>query len=405
MQINILDPALLREAQEKPAGLPASDGAYHRVQRVFHQHRPGNSKTKSSPGSATAISSGSLMTEPKKELTGAGARNPAHVHGRRTRYPDHLLLQGLARCTAPGATTRKAYRPGLRSSGWESRCIGCLTCVKVCPEKALTATDHGIAIDRDLCTGCGTCAEECPSTAMELLGREWDRARPGGGSGQGQRVFPAVRRRDHGFRRRSTIAGRIRGRLSGRMPWPGACPRPWIPAGMSPAAPWTWPCPRPTWSCSISRSWTRSPTRSSTGQDNKLILENLEYVRERIKGPGRPHRLWIRTPIIPRSHGHGREHPGRGPVHRPQPGRSRRNAGNSAPFNNLCRDKYKRLGLDWAYKDSPLMTADRMEELTAAARTSGVDPDLPVWTGATRLEKIEADNDADTRSAGAPACC
>ena len=141
-----------------------------------------------------------------------------------------------------------------------------------------------------------------------------------------------------------------------------------------------------------------------TGQDNKLILENLEYVRERIKGPGRPHRLWIRTPIIPgatdteeniRAVGRYIGRNLAGVVERWE----------LCAFNNLCRDKYKRLGLDWAYKDSPLMTADRMEELTAAARTSGVDPDLPVWTGATRLEKIEADNDADTRSAGAPACC
>ena len=26
-------------------------------------------------------------------------------------------------------------------------------------------------------------------------------------------------------------------------------------------------------------------------------------------------------------------------------------------FNNLCRDKYGRLGLEWAFADTPLMTA------------------------------------------------
>ncbi|MEA1970413.1 MAG: 4Fe-4S binding protein, partial [Thermodesulfobacteriota bacterium] len=56
----------------------------------------------------------------------------------------------------------------------ESRCIGCRTCVEVCPEKALSFTEEGIQIKRELCTNCGVCSEECPSTAMELLGMEWD---------------------------------------------------------------------------------------------------------------------------------------------------------------------------------------------------------------------------------------
>ena len=54
-----------------------------------------------------------------------------------------------------------------------SRCIGCRTCLDVCPNGALSAAPEGISIDRTLCNGCGTCVSECPSTAMDLLGEKW----------------------------------------------------------------------------------------------------------------------------------------------------------------------------------------------------------------------------------------
>ena len=54
-----------------------------------------------------------------------------------------------------------------------NRCIGCNTCLEVCPENALAFAPEGNTIDRSQCTGCGVCAEECPSTALELLGQSW----------------------------------------------------------------------------------------------------------------------------------------------------------------------------------------------------------------------------------------
>jgi len=55
-------------------------------------------------------------------------------------------------------------------------------------------------------------------------------------------------------------------------------------------------------------------------------------------------------------------------------------------FNNLCKDKYQRLGLDWVFKDSELMTKAQMEELAAIARESGVNPAIVHWSGTTRIE-------------------
>jgi pyruvate formate lyase activating enzyme len=58
-------------------------------------------------------------------------------------------------------------------------------------------------------------------------------------------------------------------------------------------------------------------------------------------------------------------------------------------FNNLCKDKYFRLGLDWKLSRAELLTRETMEELANAARLSGVNPAIVQWSGSTRLEEGE----------------
>lgn len=55
----------------------------------------------------------------------------------------------------------------------KKKCIGCQTCVKACPQQALTLTPDGIVTDRTHCTLCGICAEVCPALAMEISGTEY----------------------------------------------------------------------------------------------------------------------------------------------------------------------------------------------------------------------------------------
>jgi pyruvate formate lyase activating enzyme len=92
-----------------------------------------------------------------------------------------------------------------------------------------------------------------------------------------------------------------------------------------------------------------------TGQHNEKILENLLFIRDYINNQSPNLRLWIRTPLIP------------GATATPQniSAISRFIAENLAgvverwelcAFNNLCRDKYRRLGIDWPYALTPLMT-------------------------------------------------
>jgi len=49
---------------------------------------------------------------------------------------------------------------------YETKCIGCGTCIDVCPEDAIEI-DGSISIERKVCTGCGLCSDNCPSDALQ----------------------------------------------------------------------------------------------------------------------------------------------------------------------------------------------------------------------------------------------
>lgn len=55
----------------------------------------------------------------------------------------------------------------------KSKCIGCSSCVNICPENALVLTADGIKTDLTKCTVCGKCAVVCPTKAMEMSGRKY----------------------------------------------------------------------------------------------------------------------------------------------------------------------------------------------------------------------------------------
>jgi pyruvate formate lyase activating enzyme len=65
--------------------------------------------------------------------------------------------EGLSR------TTQRLYR--------EERCIGCMECVKACPNDALTATENGPKWVAANCVYCKTCARVCPAEAVEFIGK------------------------------------------------------------------------------------------------------------------------------------------------------------------------------------------------------------------------------------------
>lgn len=69
----------------------------------------------------------------------------------------------------------ESQSPALQLACRDSLCIGCGSCIAVCPAKAITPgrdlTEAKIHIDRELCRSCGACVKECPAGAMKFYGR------------------------------------------------------------------------------------------------------------------------------------------------------------------------------------------------------------------------------------------
>ena len=266
-----------------------------------------------------------------------------------------------------------------------SRCIGCRTCLETCPRNALSMSSEGILIDRDVCDGCGLCVEECPSTALELLGEAWDlddlvkevlkdrvyfeKSNGGvtvsGGEPAIQADFVAEflkQIRGQGIKTAVDTCGLCSAKALDRL--------------------------LPHANLVLFDLKEIDPQRhlDFTGSDNRVILENLVHVADTIDSHLYPEGLWIRTPLIPGATDTNENLTGIGnwiKTHLDQPVKR----WELCAFNNLCRDKYARLGMDWSYAATPLLSQDELAELEGWARASGFDPGRVIATGATRVEK------------------
>jgi pyruvate formate lyase activating enzyme len=128
-----------------------------------------------------------------------------------------------------------------------------------------------------------------------------------------------------------------------------------------------------------------------TGQDNQRIFDNLLFIRDYIMEMKPGTKLWIRTPLIPGTTATCENLTGIGTF------LAQNLAGTISrwelcTFNNLCRDKYRRLGIEWRFSDTPLITERTLHELEDCAKRSGVDPDIVLGKGATRMELDHGDD-------------
>ena len=51
------------------------------------------------------------------------------------------------------------------------KCVGCGTCVSVCPQKAITVVADAPRTDRSLCLACGECVHQCQQDARIIAGK------------------------------------------------------------------------------------------------------------------------------------------------------------------------------------------------------------------------------------------
>lgn len=268
-----------------------------------------------------------------------------------------------------------------------SRCIGCRTCLSVCRKNALNLTEKGMTIDRARCDGCGECAEACPGTALEQVGKAWnlenlvaevvkDRAYFDASEG-GVTLSGGEPTLQAGFAGSFLKALREKG-LHTALDTCGCCSREALDQVLPYAA-----------MVLFDVKIIAPPAHKRfTGQDNRRILENLLFIADYMRSHLYPSELWLRTPLIPNATATPENITGIGRfIQENLSGMVSR--WELCAFNNLCRDKYLRLDQPWAFKNDELLTKPLVDKLTDKARHSGVDPDIVIATGSTRLETEE----------------
>ena len=263
-------------------------------------------------------------------------------------------------------------------------CIGCGICVETCPETALKKTEKGILINRSICNGCGLCTEECPTTAMELLGKKWnvqnladelvkDRAyfEPSGGgvtlSGgeaalQNDFCLALLKElKSRGIQTALDTCGQVSQALLATL-------LPYVDILLYDI-----------------KEINSEKHKKFTGAGNEKILANAIFAVNYKKTHLSPKTLWIRTPVIPGATDTPDNIRGIGDfIHANLQGVVAR--WELCAFNNLCRDKYKRLAINWAFAHTLLTGRSLMEELTQIAKST-VLPSIVCWSGSTKLEQ------------------
>lgn len=266
-----------------------------------------------------------------------------------------------------------------------ARCIGCLTCLSACPQGALRRNHDGLLRDRGRCQVCGECVEACPANAQELLGREVSPAE-----------LTAELLKDRAYYQKSGGGVTLSGGEPTLQPHFALALLESLQAQGIPTALDT---------CGLTsrenleqlaglsdlilfdlKQMDSQAHLQSTGVGNERILANLEWLGGWLADHPEK-RLWIRTPLIPGATLNEENIRGIGAwLAQHVPGQVER--WELCAFNNLCRDKYTRLGLEWQFASTPLLSREEMAQAGDWARASGFEPARVFVTGAARLEDL-----------------
>lgn len=267
----------------------------------------------------------------------------------------------------------------------KNRCIGCDSCIEVCEQHGLTHMAEGIVRDRSVCTACGACVEACPANAMEKLGTPIS-----------VEELAAELVKDRAYFEKSgggvTLSG---GEPTLQPHFTLELVRRLKEAGLNVAIDTCLLSQRQTLEALFPladiflvdlklidprehQRWTNAPLAP--------ILSNLDWLVTEMQRQMGSKRLWIRTPLIPGATD-SRENLSGISAYLATHGMEVIKRWELCAFNNLCRDKYARLDLDWQFQKTQLMTRAALDQARNWANEGGFDPQRTFVTGAARLQE------------------
>ena len=266
---------------------------------------------------------------------------------------------------------------------WDgSRCIGCGTCQKVCPQKAIQFTQDGLQIHPEQCSQCGLCLEHCPSKALEAVSRNYSLEEilsevtkdfdfytqfhggvtASGGEAMLQCDFVAqlfMRLKEQGIHTALDTCGNVPFEFFQRI--------------------------MPYTDCVLYDLKVADPIlhQRYTGRDNKKILDNFYSLIEAIRTDAYSGAIWIRTPLIPHATATEQNIKAIAQIIKPYLGKEI-SRWEMCSFNNACTKKYRKLHIDWEFENEPLLEKERGEALRKIAQEVSLNNTCIFLTGILR---------------------
>ena len=259
------------------------------------------------------------------------------------------------------------------------KCISCRSCVNVCQEKAVLFDHDGIHIRKQACSLCMKCTDICPANAItpiyekyalddlfQLLKKDKSFYQVSGGGvtasgGEATLQYKFVAALFEKLKKDCiTTALDTCGHVNFK--------------NINTILPFT------DYILYDLKLFDSTLHRQYTGVSNELILDNLRYLIELNRTQKHHFKIWIRTPLIPGITSTVENITAISLFLKPFLGKEIERW-EMCTFNNTCKKKYQKLGLNWEFSNYPMMSDSEVSEIRTLAASLNLPSDQIVISG------------------------